>query len=165
MYNYFGCNFLQSIIPHFSEFLVLIHIIHRVIVSVKRDVKLIDFGTFLPILIIAVYVWNVTMYQRSVIDGWGVMVMGRPSCNMEIIVLSCIILFAPSKLWLKVCCYLLLWWRSWLENHVLKMWNTTQRECGQPQLFSLSFEGHRMPPLVHIIERFQCLWTTVLLIC
>jgi len=25
------------------------------------------------------------------------MVMGRPSCNMEIVVLSCIILFAPPE--------------------------------------------------------------------
>jgi len=35
----------------------------------------------------------------------------------------------------------------------LKMCNTTQREHGQPQLFSVSFEGHRMPPLVYIVER------------
>jgi len=47
----------------------------------------------------------------------------------------------------------------------LKMYNTTQREWGQPQLFSVHFVGHRMLPLVCIVERLQCLWKTMLLIC
>jgi len=47
VYNYFGCNILQSIVPHCSEFLVLTHIIHRVIVYVKKDVKLTSFWNIL----------------------------------------------------------------------------------------------------------------------
>jgi len=35
----------------------------------------------------------------------------------------------------------------------LKMCNTIQRECGQTQLFSVSFIGHSMPTLVYTVER------------
>jgi len=36
VYNYFGCNILQSVVPHCSEVLVLPRIIHRVIVSILK---------------------------------------------------------------------------------------------------------------------------------